>query len=169
MKKNVPSITDNNDSRKVGNKNLVQTIEQRINSYISGSDDAKRTITVVYLYGSVLDQEKFKDNSDIDLAFLVEQSLYKQDPFVASSPAYLAATEIGLMLNRQTDVIVLNSASIETAYQAVTTGNVIFETDPDHRLEYEAALRGLYFDFKPFLDKLRRHAILRVYDRESRP
>jgi hypothetical protein len=45
MKKNVPSITDNNDSRKVGNKNLVQTIEQRINSYISGSDDAKRTIT----------------------------------------------------------------------------------------------------------------------------
>jgi hypothetical protein len=34
----------------------------------------------------------------------------------------MAATKLGMTLNRQTDVIVLNAASIETAYQAVTTG-----------------------------------------------
>jgi len=67
----------------------------------------------------------------------------------------MAATEIGMMLNRQTDVIILNSASIETTYQAVTSGKVIFEADHDNRLEYEATVRGLYFDFKPFLDTLR--------------
>jgi hypothetical protein len=97
----------------------------------------------------------------------VDQVLYKKDPFMASSPAYLAATQIGLMLNRQTDVVVLNSASIETAYQIVTTGKVIFEADHDCRIEYEIVLKGLYFDFKPFLDKLRQHAILRISEKKA--
>jgi hypothetical protein len=101
-----------------------------------------------------LDEER-KERSDIDLAFLMDHSLYKQDPLTASAPAYMAATEVGLLLNRQTDVIILNSASIETAYWAVTTGKMIYEADHDERVEYEAAIGGLYFDFKPFLERLR--------------
>jgi len=150
------------------NKKPVETIEHEINRYIRGSADAKRTILAVYLFGSVLDNEKIKNNSDIDLAFLVDRVPYKQDPFIASTPAYLAATKIGLMLDRKTDVIVLNSASIETAYQILTTGKVIFEADHDKRIEYEIVVKGLYFDFKPFLDKLRQNAILRISDKEGR-
>ncbi len=90
----------------------------------------------------------------IPMAFLVDRVRYKQDPFMASSPAYLAATHIGLMLNRQTDVIVLNSPSIETAYQVLTTGKVVFEADQDSRIGYEIVLKGLYFDFKSFLNNL---------------
>jgi predicted nucleotidyltransferase len=150
------------------NKKLVEVIEHKINQYICGSADAKRTILAVYLFRSVLDNEKKKNNSDIDLAFLVDLVLYKQDPFMASSPAYLAAMHIGLMLNRQTDVIDLNSASIETTYQVLTTGKVIFEADQDSRIGYEIVLKGLYFDFKPFLNNLRKRVILRISDKESR-
>jgi hypothetical protein len=32
---------------------------------------------------------------------------------------------------------------------------LIYEADREARLEYESTLRGLYFDFKPFLEKLR--------------
>jgi len=152
--------------KKPENNNLLETIEQKINEYISVSKDAKKTIKVVYLFGSVLNPKKFKENSDIDLAFLLDRSFYKQDPFMASSPAYLAATEIGLFLNRQTDVIILNSASIEASYQAMTSGNVIYEAHHDLRLEFEATLRGLYFDFMPFLDKLRRRGISGISDKE---
>jgi len=45
--------------------------------------------------------------------------------------------------------------TIVAAYQAVTTGMLIYEADRETRLEYESGLRGLYFDFKPFLEKLR--------------
>ncbi|MFO7912677.1 MAG: nucleotidyltransferase domain-containing protein [Desulfotignum sp.] len=134
---------------------LLQEIEKRINAYISDSIEAKQSITIVYLYGSVLHPEKFRHKSDIDLAFLLDPSLYKKDPLIYSTPAYMAATEIGLMANRQTDVNILNAASIETAYQAITTGIVLYETDHENRLEYESLVRGLYFDFKPFLQNLR--------------
>lgn len=140
---------------------LVQEIEKRINAYISDSIEAKQSIKIAYLYGSVLHPEKFRHKSDIDLAFLLYPSLYKKDPLISSAPAYMAATEIGLMANRQTDVIILNAASIETAYQAVTTGIVLYEADHENRLEYESLVRGLYFDFKPFLQNLRAKSMLR--------
>ena len=77
----------------------------------------------------------------------------------------MAAAEIAVMTERQTDVIILNSASIETAYQAVTTGALVYEADRENRLEYEAVLRGLYFDFKPFLEKLRAKTMRRADSR----
>lgn len=134
---------------------LIKTIANRLNSYISGSGEARKSIMAVYLFGSALHPEAFKSNSDIDMAFLLDRSVYKQDPLINSAPAYLAAAEIAAVAERQTDVIILNSASIETAYQAITTGKLIYEADHEHRLEYEAVLRGMYFDFKPFLEQLR--------------
>ena len=134
---------------------LIKAIANRLNSYIMGSDEARKAIMAVYLFGSALHPEKFKSNSDIDLAFLLDRSLYKQAPLISSAPAYMAAAEIAAMAERQTDVIILNSASIETAYQAITTGTPVYEADHEHRLEYEAVLRGMYFDFKPFLEQLR--------------
>jgi len=52
-------------------------------------------------------------------------------------------------------VVILNAASVETAYQVITTGELLYEKDAADRLEYEIALKGMYFDFKPFLDELR--------------
>ncbi len=140
---------------------LIQAIEHRIAACISDSVEARQSIKTVYLYGSVLHQDKFRPNSDIDLAFLLTPALYKQDPLIYSAPAYMAANEISGMLNRKTDVVILNAASIETAYLAVTTGIVIYEADHENRLEYEAALRGMYFDFKPFLQQLRAQSMQR--------
>ncbi len=148
-----------------GNK-LIKTVKQRLGNYISESDEAKRSIMAVYLFGSALHPEKFKADSDIDLAFHLDRALYKKDPLTGSAPAYMAAAEIGMEMDRQTDVIILNSASIETAYQAVTTGILVYEAISECRLEYEALIRGLYFDFKPFLEKIRAKSMLRPEHRE---
>jgi len=136
-------------------KRFAKTIFQYIQSYLSDKKTAHQSIKVVYLFGSVLDSNKFKSASDIDIAFLVDRDLYKEDPLLASSPSYLLATEIGLMLDRQTDVTILNSASLETAYQIIVTGELMYECDNNLRIEYEIALKGLYFDFKSFLNRLR--------------
>ena len=111
-------------------------------------------IVACYLFGSLLRSETRPD-SDIDFAFLLDEKAYKSDPIIAMSPAHLIAAKAGMQLDRETDVTILNSASLEIAYEVVTTGKCLFEIDPDLRMEYEIKIKGMYFDFRPFLEELR--------------
>ena len=111
-------------------------------------------IVSVYIFGSFLKGNAGKA-SDIDLAFLLDEKAYKSDPIIAMSPAHLIAAQVGMKFDRQTDVMILNSASLELAYEVITTGKRIYEIDPDLRIEYEIKIKGMYFDFRPFLEKLR--------------
>jgi predicted nucleotidyltransferase len=108
----------------------------------------------VYLFESFLKGNAGKA-SDIDLAFLLDEKAYKSGPIIAMSPAHLIAAKVGTQLDRETDVTILNSASLEIAYEVVTTGKCLFEIDPDLRMEYEIKIKGMYFDFRPFLEELR--------------
>ena len=112
------------------------------------------SIVCGYLFGSIL-KGKAGKKSDIDLAFLLDEKAYKSDAIIAMSPAHLIAAKVGTQLDRETDVTILNSASLEIAYEVVTTGKCIFEIDPDLRMEYEIKIKGMYFDFRPFLEELR--------------
>jgi len=114
-----------------------------------------------YLFGSILKGNAGK-TSDIDLAFLLDEKAYKSDAIIAMLPAHLIAARVGMEFNRQTDVMILNSASLEIAYEVVTTGKCFFELDPDMRMEYELKIKGMYFDFKPFLEDLRSKRLARI-------
>ena len=70
--------------------------------------------------------------------------------------------QIGMKLGVQTDVTILNSASIEMTYEIVTLGRCVYEADIDSRVEYEARVRGMYFDFRPFLEDLRSRFLERL-------
>ena len=111
-------------------------------------------VVAVYVFGSSV-RSDFKDSSDIDLAFLVDEPSYKKEPFDATAPVHMIAAEIGMAQGRETDVTVLNSASLEIAHEIISAGRCIYESDPDTRMQYELKIRGMYFDFKPFLDELR--------------
>jgi hypothetical protein len=87
---------------------------------------------------------------------------YRQDPIHTSYPAYRFASDIGLKFNKKTDVSILNSSSLEMAYAIVKNGRCIYECDIDTRFEYEAKIRGMYFDFKPFLTDLRSKGYERI-------
>jgi len=112
------------------------------------------SIVSVFLFGSILKGNAGK-KSDIDLAFLLDEKAYKSDAIIAMSPAHLIAAKVGSQLDREADVTILNSASLEIAYEVVTSGKCIFEIDPDLRMEYEIKIKGMYFDFRPFLEELR--------------
>jgi len=115
-------------------------------------------IIAAYVFGSYL-KEEIEEQSDLDLAFLLKHDLYKSNPLQTITPAYSIAAQIGLKLNRETDVIILNSSSIEIAYEIITTGKCIYQINQDKRLEYEAAIRGMYMDFIPFISELRASSI----------
>jgi len=124
----------------------------------------KNIILIVYLFGSSL-EKNIKAASDIDFAFLLEAEEYRNDPIIASYPAYVTASNIGLKFNKKTDVIILNSSSLEIAYEVIKTGRCLYEYDIDIRLEYEAKIRGMYFDFRPFLMDLRSKTKERIIKR----
>lgn len=118
-------------------------------------------IVAVYLFGSFL-KRKISKNSDIDLAFLLDEVAQNSDPIDAMSSAHLIAARVGMKLDKETDVTILNSASLEVAYEVVSTGRCIYELNSDQRLEYEAKIRGMYFDFKPFLQELRDRSLMQL-------
>jgi predicted nucleotidyltransferase len=126
-------------------------------------DKAGRPGVIVagYLFGS-LSRSELRPDSDIDLAFLLDEKAYKSDPIIAMSPAHLIAAKVGMQLDRETDVTILNSASLEMAYEVVTSGKCLFELDLDLRMEYELKIKGMYFDFKPFLEDLRSKRLARI-------
>lgn len=113
-------------------------------------------VTLSYPFGSSLQKESHNANSDIDLVFLLRAEVYDADPLDAVIPAYMAAASLGMGLGRETDVTILNSASLEIAYEIVTTGKCLLDYDSDKRLDYEISLRGMYFDFMPFIQELRK-------------
>jgi predicted nucleotidyltransferase len=118
-------------------------------------------IVVVYLFGSYA-KGKEKARSDMDLAFLLDEKAYKADPFEVTGRAYMTAMRIGSKFGRDTDVVILNSSSIELAYEAVSSGCCLYEADQSRRFEYEIRVRGMYYDFIPFLVELRSKFLSRL-------
>jgi len=56
-----------------------------------------------------------------------DESVYKDDPVASLAPAYLAATRAALDLECETDITILNTASLEMAYIIITSGVYRFE------------------------------------------
>ncbi|RPJ05091.1 MAG: nucleotidyltransferase domain-containing protein [Deltaproteobacteria bacterium] len=131
----------------------IASIKKCLVQYIN-SEAPQGRLLVVYVFGSFArNQERVK--SDIDLAFLVDQASYRTDPFEATVPVHMIAGKMGMQLDRVVDVTILNSASLEMAYEIITTGRLLFESDVELRLQYEIKIKGMYFDFQPFLSELR--------------
>jgi predicted nucleotidyltransferase len=140
------------------NKDTISLIQEKLQRFFSQAGQSSSAITGVYIFGSTV-TGRAAVTSDVDLAFLLDEDTYKADPLAASAPCYLAATKVGMEFGKKTDITILNAASLEMAYEIVTSGLCLFAPDPEKRLEYEAALRGMYFDFKPFLDELRSNTL----------
>ena len=135
-------------------RNLIDDLKIYLNETIKDGSFIK----AVYLFGSCL-LEEVKEESDIDLALLIDREIYKSDPLKAIRPAYSISTRLGMSLKKEADVTILNASSLEMAYEIITTGKCIFEFDLDLRLEYENTIKGMYFDFRPFLTELRSNCI----------
>jgi len=144
----------------------ITSIKNCLIQYIN-SEAPQSHVLVVYVFGSFArNQERAK--SDIDLAFLVEPARYRMEAFEATVPVHMVAGKMGMKLDRVVDVTILNSASLEIEYEVVTCGKCLFELDSELRLEYELKVRGMYFDFQPFISELRTKRIAKLGSKRTR-
>ena len=122
----------------------------------------------VYVFGSTV-RGTARADSDLDIGVLFRQPCYGKDPLHCFAAAQRIGAHIGRALVKATDVLVLNGASLELAYEVIAHGICCYAPDLDARLEREAVLRGMYFDFKPFLIQLRRRFLGRLEPQVGEP
>ena len=120
-----------------------------------------KSVLAVYLFGSCIGDETEKA-ADIDLAFLLDEQAYKADPISTISPAYLIASRIAMHFDKETDVTILNSSSLELSYEIMITGKCLYEADPEVSQDYEIKIKSMYFDLKPFLSELRLNSLSKL-------
>lgn len=145
---------------------LIDLLRRQSADYFATSTDEARSLIAIYLFGSYAAGSP-NPRSDLDLAFLYDARTYRRDPFATSASAHLFAARLAVLLDLETDVVILNSASVELAYEVVTTGVCIFAADADKKVEHEILARSLYYDFKPFLDELRARRIQSIQQEED--
>jgi len=129
------------------NKKFAKIIKQRKN------------ISLAYLFGSQV-QGKVGNLSDYDIAVLV-------DGDVPYEFKYQLASELRRTLNTErVDLVILNSAPIELAYNVISNGKLLYQRSAYDRVEFEANTLSKYFDYLPVLRKQRAEILREVnYER----
>ena len=102
-------------------------------------------INLVYLFGSQV-EESAGPLSDYDLGVLIERN--QDGPQVRSQLSIELAQSIKA---ESFDIVLLNRAPIELAYAVIAYGELLYQQDDATRVEYEARVMGLYFDYLPVL------------------
>ncbi len=108
----------------------------------------EQKIILAYLFGSRV-QGKVGELSDYDIAVLTDRE-------VAGDFRYRFSSRLCRALNTsKVDLIILNSAPIELAYNVISTGKLIYQRSAYERVEFEANTLSRYFDYLPVLRRQR--------------
>jgi predicted nucleotidyltransferase len=118
-------------------------------------------IILAYLFGSQVRGE-IGPLSDIDVALLLGDA-DETSTIRSNVRASLAAA----VDHERVDVVFLKRATVEFAYAIIVHGELIYERDAYTRVEYEAKIMSLYFDYLPVL-RAQRADLLRGGEHETR-
>lgn len=135
-------------------QNLIKALKRKLES-----KNIDRRIVALYLYGSIISGKKLRDDSDIDIAMLVSHktSGVERVALISEIEELFTNIFISLGINNQISILDMRSkyASLQLLYEVITKGACIYERAYYERLEFENIVKREYFDFAPFLKKLR--------------
>ncbi|CCJ32831.1 type VII toxin-antitoxin system MntA family adenylyltransferase antitoxin [Caloramator australicus] len=95
---------------------IVSFLRAKINPYL------------IMLFGSI-NKDYFRNDSDIDIAFLSDCNLSQYDIF-------MLAQDLADILKRDVDLIDLNKASTVFKVQVISTGRIIYSSDEYRRANF---------------------------------
>lgn len=121
--------------------------------------NAITNVVAVYIFGSRA-SEKTRGTSDYDVAIFFRWD-YSLDELFDIALKLARALDVDL---DSVDVIGLNHAPVEFAYDIIARGKLIYCADDELRTSFEASLMREYMDLKPYLDAY----YSRLYDRLCR-
>lgn len=121
-------------------ENLVEKIRTNLES--------EPAVLFGYLFGSVAAGNAIS-TSDIDVAVY----LINENKTNLLDRRLALIEKLTRALQKEVDVLVLNTASPFLKYAVLKEGALVFEREPQERIEFELKAINEYFDYKPVLDK----------------
>jgi predicted nucleotidyltransferase len=118
-------------------------------------------ISLIYLFGSQIEGQ-VGPLSDYDFGVLIDRP--ESGPYVRSRLSLELSHRIGV---DRIDIVLLDRVPIELIYTVISHGELLYQRDNAERIEYEARVMGLYFDYLPVL-RSQRDDILRGGEHETR-
>jgi len=106
-------------------------------------------VDVLYLYGSYATSAANR-LSDVDLAILVSDEVPETRYFDLRRE--LIAVFASRLENENIDLIVLNNAPAHLAFETIAPRRILYEREPDRRVEFETRAVNRFMDFRPFLE-----------------
>lgn len=117
---------------------------EAIKDYLYG----RKEIIFAYLYGS-LARETQNKLSDIDLAVYIDKDKKpKSGPFGYRSEII---AELGPLVEREVDLIVLNDVSLFLAFNVLKEGTLLFSKSEEKKVRFHDSTMKRYLDFLPAL------------------
>ena len=118
---------------------------KRIINYFGNRDE----VSALFVFGSFA-KEKLTEESDIDIAVLIDQTkLEKKNHNRLEKEYYDASPTFSL---RPIDIVILNTAPPFLKHQILRTGRVLFDRNRRLRVRFTARAIMEYLDFKPLQD-----------------
>ncbi|MFC1857292.1 nucleotidyltransferase domain-containing protein [Thermodesulfobacteriota bacterium] len=102
-------------------------------------------VRLIYLFGSRVDGN-VGPLSDYDLGVLIDR--LKDEPQIRSLISYTLAKKLQ---TKNIDVVLLNRVPIELAFSIIAYGELLYECNVQTKVEYEARIMSMYFDYLPVL------------------
>ena len=124
------------------NSNKKQ-IEEKIIEYISSQQE----IIAAYIFGS-FNQNRFNDNSDLDIACIFAEQL---DKFERFNIRLTLMAELEKIIGRKVDLLDFENADLKMKHQ-ILDGRLIYCSNQSRRVKLEKKAILNYIDMKRFFD-----------------
>jgi len=118
---------------------------KKIVRYFKGTNE----VSALYIFGS-FGKGKKTNESDIDIAVLIDESKLKRKDDVLLREKYYAASPTFSM--RPVDIVILNTAPPFLKYQVLKTGRILFDRNRRLRIRFTEKAITEYLDYKPIED-----------------
>ena len=122
---------------------------------------SKYPVIVAYLFGSEAKGER-GPLSDIDIAVFIDRGIDRSGRF---DLRLRLSSELSGIMNRMVDLVILNDAPVQLAFEIIKYGELIFCGDKSARVDVETGIISRYLD-RRYYDK--RHAELALEKIASR-
>jgi len=114
-------------------------------------------VVAAYVFGSRA-RGDFREDSDWDIGVLLCQG-FSARGFLEFLEDLREALEVDF---EKLNLVVLNDADIDFAFQALSEGKLLYESDRDLRSDLEVAIVERYFDAEPLLE-MRKKRLEEIY------
>ena len=128
----------NNTIKHTITKQDKENITKTISSYLQ----IHKEIVAAYLFGSYVTGQQF---GDIDLGFLV-----RNEPENLLEYEFEHEIKLSEQVKFTVDVRVLNKAPVSFVQNVIRHGQIIIDSKPNIRSDFESYILRKYFDFAPF-------------------